>query len=501
MKTSAKILVLVLCASFSAFPCYGQSVSLNSLQNNQKLLKSLLRAGFMARLHIQEFTKPFQNEKSAHGFVYHMDTAVVYSNYVNPERYIYTYDSAGNKISSLVELTSNGKWEYLSKDTITYDSTGNPISLLSKAWDNGKWVNASLSLNTYTSNHNVVAKVNKIWLNDNWEYSDTIHYSYDFNGNKVSEFRAVWNDSAWVNNSFVLYAYDSVGNLKLSLSEKWQDSLWMNTTKLSYTYDSASNLIRGLVQSWGDTNWVNVYQESYKYDSARNRISYTGQMWNDSVWVNDQHYDYTYNAERQLMSGIGENWNDSTWVYYEKGQYTYDTYGGIETYLYQQWVNDSVWGDVSLSQYDYDSAGNAYQGNYYTIDSTGNWSQNNDGVLQIYYNYGSAITYFTGYQVEIKYNAPISTGIGERKDFVSQYFCAPNPAVSYTTIRLGLESQERLSICLYSLTGEKLATIFRGELQKGTYRFKVPTAQLPAGIYLASLLSGNYARTIKIIVR
>jgi hypothetical protein len=463
--------------------------------------KYLQESGFRLGLNWYQYTGNHYREKAQNTFQYRIDTALVYSNSVNPQRYINFYDSADNKISSLVELMSNGKWEYVSKDTATYDSVGNQMSLLAKVWDNGKWVNASLSVDTYAGNHNVITKVAKIWIDDNWIYTDSSHFDYDFNGNKVTDFHAVWSDSVWVSNSFILYSYDSVGNLKLSLSEQWQDSLWTNSTKLLYTYDSASNLIHGFVQSWGDTNWVNVYQESYKYDSARNRISYTGEIWNDSVWVNDQHYDYSYGDERRLVSGIGENWNDSTWVYYEKGQYTYDTYGGVESYLYQQWENDSAWEDISLLQYNYDTAGNAYLGNYYTMDSTGSWSQNNDGVLQIYYNYGSTIALYTGYQVEIKYNSPISTGVVEMKNFVSQYLCAPNPAIDHTAIHLGLDIRERISIYLYSLTGEKLATIFQGELNKGTYRFEVQTSQLPSGIYLASLLTGKYAKTIKIVVR
>jgi hypothetical protein len=352
-------------------------------------------------------------------------------------------------------------------------------------------------------NHNIVTKVGKVWSNNTWIYTDSSHYTYDYNGNKVASFHANRDDSVWVNKSFNLYSYDSVGNLQLSLNEQWHDSLWMDNQRVTYTYDSASNLIVGLIQNWGDTSWVNLYQESYTYDSLRNRLSYTGEIWNDSVWVNDQHYAYTYNTFSQLETGIGENWIDSTsvWNNFEKGQYTYDNYGGIETYLYQQWKSDTVWGNVSLSQYNYDSVGNAYLGNYYTWDSTGNLSQYSDGVLQIFYNYSSDVAYFTGYQAIIKYNAPLPTGVGDVKDFVSQYRCAPNPAIDHSTIHLGLDARERVSINLYSLTGKKLATIFQGELNKGTYRFAVSTAQLPSGIYLVALLSGNHTKTIKLVVR
>ena len=506
MKTSVRILMLILAVNLTAFLCFGQTISQKSLQNRQepvRINKNLLPSGFMAGLQWQKFVRHVRIDKSTHSFTYHIDTAVVYSNDVNPQRFIYFYDSAGNKTTSFIELTANGNWNYVSMDTATYDSVGNQLTLLSKIWSNDSWVNASLSVLTYAVNHNIITQVNKVWTNNSWEPTDSSHNTYDFNGNKVASFLANWNDSTWVSNSFNLYSYDSVGNLKLSLTELWHDSLWLDNQRINYAYDSASNLINGLIQNWGDTSWVNLYQESYKYDSARNRISYTGEIWNDSVWVNDQHYTYTYNKFNQLEAGIGENWIDSTgvWDNFEKGQYTYDSYGGIETYLYQQWKTDTIWGNVSLSQYNYDSVGNAYVGNYYVADSTGSWTQNNDGVLQIFYNYGSALAYFTGYQVIIKYNAPLSTGVGDVKDFVLQYRFAPNPAVNHTTIHLGVDSRERVRVNLYSLTGEKLATIFQGELKKGTYRFEISTAQLPSGVYLATLLSGKYTKTIKLVVR
>ena len=506
MKTSFKVLIVLLAGFFSVSLGHGQNISQSFPGNNQipvKIDKNLLPAGFMAGLQWQKFFRHVRVDKSTHSFTYWIDTAVVYSNYINPQRYIYSYDSAGNKITTYIELTTNGEWNYVSKDTATYDSVGNQLTALSKIWKNGRWEKSSLNVNTYTVNHNVVSQTDKKWNGSDWTYSDSTHFTYDANGNKVASYGTVWSDTnnSWISSSFDIFVYDSVGNQELALNEQWDDSLWANNQMVKYTYDSASNLIRGLVQNWADTNWVNFYKEDYTYDSAGNRLSYTGEIWNDSVWVNDQHYDYTYDDLGQMETGTGENWNDSIWTYFEKGQYTYDTYGGVETYYYQKY--DTTWENISLSQYNYDSVGNAYLGKYYSWDTVSkNWSQNNDGVLQIFYNYSSAVAYFTGYQVEIKYNAPIiSTGIGNVKDFVSQYRCAPNPAINHTTIHLGLDTRERISVYLYSLSGEKLATIFEGELNKGMHLFLVPTAELPSGIYLASLLSGNYTKTIKLVVR
>ncbi len=505
MKTPFNILILFLAVSLSASVCFGQNISQKSPQNRQssvKINKKLLPPGFMAGLQIQT-SHTRKNDKSTRGFTYHVDTVLIYSNTVNPQRYIYFYDSAGNRVLSYTELTTNGQWVYVSKDSATYDSVGNRLTSLSKIRIDGVWINASRSVSTYTVNHNVVTKVGKMWVNNKWIYTDSSYYTYDYNGNRVASYHANRNGFAWINNSFNLYSYDSVGNQTLFLSEQWKDSLWVDNQRVVYAYDSASNLIRGLVQNWGDTAWVNLYRETYTYNSVRNRLSYIGETWNDSVWVNSQRYVYTYYKFGQVETGIGKNWNGSTWVNFEKGQYTYDTYGGIESYLYQQWENNSVWENVSLAQYNYDSVGNAYEGNYYTWDSLDrNWLQNKDGLFQIYFNYGSEKLFYTGYQVDIKYNAPLSTGINDRIiDNVSQFMLAPNPARDNTTLSIGLKAQELVSMSLYNITGKKISNLYQGILSRGNHRINIPTAQLPSGLYFVSFLSARHTQTIKLIVK
>lgn len=497
--------MLFLTVNLSVSLCFGQNISQETPQNRQssvKINKKLLPHGFMEGLQIRT-THRKSNDKSTQGFTYQIDTALVYSNSINPKRYVYFYDSAGNKVLSYTELTTNGQWKYVSKGTATYDSVGNKLTSLSKVWIDGVWVNTSLSVSTYTVNHNVVTKVGKIWANDKWIYTDSSYYTYDYSGNKVASFHANRNGSVWVSTSFNLYSYDSVGNMTLFLNEQWHDSLWVDNQQVTYIYDSASNLISGLVQNWGDTAWINLYRESYTYDSARNRLSYTGETWNDSLWINNQHYTYTYYKFGQVETGIGETWNDSVWLPFEKGQYTYDTYGGIESYLYQQWGNDSIWENVSLSQYNYDSMGNAYEGNYYAWNPLDrNWLQNKDGLFQIYFNYGSEKSFYTGYQVDIKYNAPLPTGVNDGiKDIVSQYTLAPNPAMDYTTVSIGLKAQTEVNLRLYNITGKKVSNVFQGTLSKGIHRFNVPTAQLPSGLYFVSFLSARQAQTIKLIVK
>ncbi len=506
MKTASKIgmfIALIICfASFAV----GQNVL---QQDRPEAAWQADRAntisglnGFRAGLHWQWFVPSGQGDKTAAAFTYHIDTAIVYSASSNPSRYIYTYDSAGNKILSRREALNNDTWTPVSKDSTVYDSVGNPLTILSKKWLDGVWENVSLYINTFTTNHNLVSKVGKIWSDNQWVPTDSTFYTYNFDGKKAAYYRAEWDGVSWKNNGFQLYSYDSVGNLKLILFEKWRDSVWVDSQRILFSYDSVSNLTQGLIQDWGDTSWVNLYEEDYSYDSLKNRISYVGKNWNDSIWVNDQQYHYAYNKYGWLVTGVGETWMDSVWVNVEKGQYTYDDYGGLESYWYQQWKNDSVWENISLSQYSYDSVGNAYQGMFYTWNSIdGNWLQNQDGLLQIYYNYASEKAFFTGYQVDIKYNSPLSTQVEGVHNVVSKFFLAPNPATDYTSITLQLKEPQQVNVRLFNITGKKVSELFLGKLNRGLHRFRFSTVQLPPGLYFVSLVSADQVQTVKLIVK
>jgi len=509
MKTSLRVLLVffLIGGYFTAFSCLGQNNDKKNFQETNPFRNNFYQSippGFHARLHVRQFDKYFHHDKSKHGFIYHMDTAVVYSNYINPQRHIYRYDTAGNRIIEKVEQLVNEKWQNVSKDSIVYDSVGNQLILISQAWDNNAWINSYRILNYFTVNHNIVDKVNENWQNDKWVPADSAHFIYDASGNKVAAYYAGWVDStaSWVSKTFQIFSYDTVGHLKLILYEKWYDTVWMDSQQVLYKYDSAYNLIQGLIQYYGDTSWIDYYRENYQYDSARERTSYIGQYWKDSLWVNDQHYMYYYNTFGQLYVSLGQNWADSVWVNFEKGQYTYDIFGGIETYLYQQWVGDSVWRNVSLSQYNYDSVGNAYEGNYFWWDTiSGSWLQIRDGLLQMFYNYGSVYRFFTGYQVKITYNAPpLSTGVGKNREIFTQYRCWPNPARNHTTVSLTLNQPEMVNICLFNLTGKKVAVLYQGHLNKGNFRFPLVTTRFPSGLYFVSFISGQQARTIKLII-
>lgn len=508
-KKQVLLWVILLTASFVFGQNKGQQKNARLPFKSSKanpFQKSLKKYGFRLGLDWYQYAGHHAGEKAKNAFQYHIDTAAVQAGGEFPKRYIYTYDSAGNTITALSQTLRQDIWTNTSLDTMTYDSAGNRLTDLVKVWNNDVLQNLSLTVSQYRENRKVQAQVNKVWKNNAWEYTDSSYYYYNASDNRVASFYAAWVDSlsSWVNRSFNIYAFDSLGYRQFSVFEQWFDSGWVNTQKVEFSYDSVYNLTQGLILNWGDTAWVNYYRENYFYDSIGSKIGYTGQDWDsvDSLWKNDLHYDYGYNAYNQLELAIGKVWNDSLWQNFEKGEYTYAYYGGIETYMHQQWFDgDTSWQNSALSIYNYDSAGNAYQGKYLTWDTVQQaWIQNLSGLMQIYYNYGTQSAFYTGYQVNVVYNKPLSTGVSQQQEPLRHFGCAPNPARHYTKVLLDIKEPVYSRVAVYDITGRKMTNIYQGILEKGNYSFQLNTDNYPAGLYIVSVRTGNAAKTIKLIV-
>jgi hypothetical protein len=205
---------------------------------------------------------------------------------------------------------------------------------------------------------------------------------------------------------------------------------------------------------------------------------------------------YTYNTSNYITSGIGELWTNSTWVNNEKAMYYHDQYGGIESAKNQIWKN-SAWADTTLYQYVFDQQGNAISGDFYAWNGQA-WDQNQDGLLQVSYNYNLNQSYFTGYHVDAYYEKSLTEGIHELTD-VTGLSCGPNPAYGSTNLIFNLKNKAQLKIYLFNLYGERIQTIYDGTLNQGEHRFNINLQSLSNGIYFAMLASGNGTKTIKII--
>jgi flagellar hook assembly protein FlgD len=57
-----------------------------------------------------------------------------------------------------------------------------------------------------------------------------------------------------------------------------------------------------------------------------------------------------------------------------------------------------------------------------------------------------------------------------------------------------------VTINVYNLLGEEVATLVKGEKQEGRYSVTFDGSLLSSGTYLVRMQSGNYSKTIKILL-
>jgi len=76
----------------------------------------------------------------------------------------------------------------------------------------------------------------------------------------------------------------------------------------------------------------------------------------------------------------------------------------------------------------------------------------------------------------------------------------PNPFNPVTTIDFSLTRPDFVTLKVYNLLGEEVATLVNGEKEIGNYRVKFDATDLPSGIYMYELRSGTFGAMRKMIL-
>jgi hypothetical protein len=77
--------------------------------------------------------------------------------------------------------------------------------------------------------------------------------------------------------------------------------------------------------------------------------------------------------------------------------------------------------------------------------------------------------------------------------------CYPNPFNNSTRINIELNYFDRISLDVYNVLGEKISTIYNGELNAGIHSFRFNANDYPSGIYFVRASNEKHAKLIKII--
>ncbi len=78
----------------------------------------------------------------------------------------------------------------------------------------------------------------------------------------------------------------------------------------------------------------------------------------------------------------------------------------------------------------------------------------------------------------------------------------PNPFNPTTTIEYQLPVNSHVKLELYSITGEKVATLIDTEMEAGYYNYQLSASmhQLSSGVYFYKLITNNYSSIKKMVL-
>jgi len=76
----------------------------------------------------------------------------------------------------------------------------------------------------------------------------------------------------------------------------------------------------------------------------------------------------------------------------------------------------------------------------------------------------------------------------------------PNPFNPLTTISFSLSSSAEVTLRIYSLLGEEVATLASGEMNAGTYSIQWDATGQPSGMYFYRLQAGGFTETRKLVL-
>ncbi len=140
-------------------------------------------------------------------------------------------------------------------------------------------------------------------------------------------------------------------------------------------------------------------------------------------------------------------------------------------------------------------------------DNGVNWTHRSEGLGSAYINALCIIDNYiyagTGNGV---YKRPLSelTGIKQISNDVSQQFSLsqnyPNPFNPATSISFGLPSKLFVSLKIFDMLGNEVATIISEELSAGSYTTQWNAANLSSGIYFYRLQAGTFTETKKLVL-
>ena len=328
-----------------------------------------------------------------------------------------------------------------------------------------------------------------------------------------------------------VYTYDSKGRSGVDSIYLWDFTIKSRAkrayTYLTSTYDGMGNVINSSNYIY-DSTFFHKFEisstDTFNYDANGNLISQYWTSFKYGVKNSSGRRKLTYNAKGQKLTDYDDNWDSVNNVYYnyEYRKYTYDASGymlnayegaygypidsGVVYYspnhleyytIYYETQNgktyikrDSVFVKLDVNgnvekEAEYFLAGNGYQFQY----SSKNVYDANDNVLT------SLVSYSSSFSELYTYTYQSFTGVESETNIHSQFSIFPNPCSNTFTIDLKDNSAKPTSIIIRNMQGQEVKNM----MINNTSNVIIDISELPKGIYLLTLISGEKCITQKLV--
>jgi hypothetical protein len=98
---------------------------------------------------------------------------------------------------------------------------------------------------------------------------------------------------------------------------------------------------------------------------------------------------------------------------------------------------------------------------------------------------------------------PATSAVGDGQEIVKRFELSqnyPNPFNPTTTIKFAIPQSSEVTLNVYNLLGQKVATLINSQMNAGSYEYHFDASRLGSGVYFYSIKAGKYSDTKKMIL-
>jgi len=290
----------------------------------------------------------------------------------------------------------------------------------------------------------------------------------------------------WIRQLRSEYIYDSYGNLVEQICFKPRGfcifGLALRNREI-FEYDQNNNLTNwqefenevGCSENISDAIWTAKYSKEFEYDDHGNGKYVLKYHFNNEhqEWQYESRITKEYNSAGQIILDKVQLWNNQNYEWHDPSilyEYDYDSTGSL--ILYKKsfcTLDDEIWHQITKKTYSCDASG--------------------DRLLKLVFDWDSIANQWELYSESDYYYSSLGTGIEYAQHEDVRIY--PKPTSNIINIT-GLTQPAELK--LYSIQGRLVKT-------ESQVESSVDISDLPAGVYILNLISGNQVLRKRIVKR